>query len=86
MIHTKISSFGDSAGGSRHKADLGDASKWSLGDLSHFGKVLRQYEGDLEDLEAHREKQMQTKRELHSNMLKGEVFVSIVSCVNGDVD
>lgn len=86
MIHAKISSFGDSAGGSRHKADLGDASKWSLGDLSHFGKVLRQYEGDLEELEAHREKQMQTKRDLHSNMLKGEVSVSIVSCVNGDVD
>ena len=74
MIHAKISSFGDSAGGSRHKADLGDPSKWSLGDLSHFGKVLRQYEGDLEELEAYREKQVQARRELHSNMLKGEVF------------
>jgi hypothetical protein len=85
MIHAKISRFGDSAGGSRQKADLGDPSKWSLGDLSHFGKVLRQYEGDLEELEAHREKQIQATRELHSNMLKGEVF-SALFCVEWDVD
>jgi nucleoporin NUP159 len=73
MIHAKISSFGNSSGSSRHKADLGDPSKWSLGDLSYFGRVLLQYEADLEELEAHREKQEQAKRELHSGMLKGEI-------------
>jgi len=73
MIHAKISSFGNSSGGSRHKVDLGDPSKWNLGDLSHFGRVLLQYEADLEGLEANREKQERTKRELHSGMLKGEI-------------
>jgi nucleoporin NUP159 len=73
MIHSKISSFGNSAGGSRRKADLGDPSKWSLGDLSHFGRVLLQYEADLEELEAYRDEQERAKRELHSGMLKGEV-------------
>jgi len=73
MIHAKISSFANSLGGSRRKADLGDPSKWSLGDLSQFGKVLLQYEADLEELEAHREKQEQAKRELHSGMLKGQI-------------
>ena len=72
-VHTNISSFSSSSGGSRHKADLGDPSKWSLGDISHFGRVLLQYEADLEELEAHREKQEQAKRELHSGMLKGEI-------------
>jgi len=44
---------------------------------------LRQYEGDLEELEAHREKQERAKRELHSNMLKGEVFSRLSCALNG---
>ncbi|KAF9463874.1 hypothetical protein BDZ94DRAFT_1282304 [Collybia nuda] len=62
--------LGKSAGGSRHKADLGDVTKWGLADTAQFGQVLQQYQQDLETLKELREKQSHALRSLQSNMLK----------------
>jgi nucleoporin NUP159 len=63
--------FSKSAGGSRKKADLGDSTKWNLGDVMQFRQVLQQYEQDLYALKGLRDTQFQALRELQSNMLKG---------------
>jgi nucleoporin NUP159 len=63
--------FSKSAGGSRKKADLGDSTKWNLGDVVQFKQVLQQYEQDLSALKEARDTQSQALRELQSNMLKG---------------
>ena len=69
--------FGKSNGGSRKKADLGDVTKWNLGDVVQFGQVLRQYEADLSTLKELRDAQYQALRELQSNMLKGMRYIVV---------
>ncbi|KAF9484360.1 hypothetical protein BDN70DRAFT_797827 [Pholiota conissans] len=56
--------------GSRIRADLGDKTKWTLNDLGQFKQLLKQYEVELDLLEANKDKDQQTLREIHSNMLK----------------
>lgn len=63
--------LGTFVGGSRKKADLGDNTKWNLGDVVQFGQVLLQYEDDLVTLKALRDAQHRALRDLQSNMLKG---------------
>ena len=70
-IRKKIEEAGTSRGGSRNRRDLGDPSKWSLGDLTLFGQILRQYEGELDRLETQNGTKLQSLREIRSNMLKG---------------
>ena len=67
-----------SAGGSRGKADLGDGTKWNLGDVVKFGQVLQQYGQDLSTLQELRDAQYRALRELQSNMLKGMSYSSSV--------
>ena len=67
----KIEEVGTSRGGSRNRRDLSDPSKWGLSDHVQFGQVLRQYEGELDNLEAQDEAMTQALREIQSNMLKG---------------
>ncbi|KAJ7056555.1 hypothetical protein C8F01DRAFT_1257223 [Mycena amicta] len=61
-----------SAGGSRRPSDLGDRSKWSLGDAVQFGQILRSYEQELEDLNETRAQFTKQIREFESNLLKGQ--------------
>jgi nucleoporin NUP159 len=70
-VSRKREAFSKSAGGSIHKADLGDASKWSLGDVRQFGQLLLKLDEDLQDLEKQRDGVKQTVKELTSSMLKG---------------
>lgn len=63
--------LGKSDRGSRRKEDLGDVTKWGLGDLAQFGQVMKQYEGDIVQLKGGTSSQQQSLRELQSNMLKG---------------
>jgi hypothetical protein len=67
----KIEEVGTSRGGSRNRRDLSDQSKWGLSDHVQFGQVLRQYEGELDNLAAQDEAMTQALREIQSNMLKG---------------
>lgn len=67
----KVEEVGTSRGGSRNRRDLSDPSKWGLGDLIPYGQVLRQYEEELDRLEAQNETRRQALREIQSNMLKG---------------
>lgn len=69
----KFEEVGTSRGGSRYRGDLSDPSKWSLSDLTQFGQVLRQYEGELDNLTVQNEMETQTLREIRSNMLKGKL-------------
>lgn len=69
----KFEEVGTSRGGSRYRRDLSDSSKWGLNDLTQFGQVLRQYEGELDDLTAQNETKRQALREIKSNMLKGKL-------------
>ena len=69
----KFEEGGTSRGGSRNRRDLGDPSKWGLRDLLQFAQVLRQYEGELDNLATQNETKTQALREIKSNMLKGEL-------------
>ena len=69
----KFEEIGTSRGGSLYRRDLSDPSKWGLNDLTQFGQVLRQYEGELDNLTEQNETKTQTLREMRSNMLKGEL-------------
>ena len=69
----KFEEVGTSRGGSRYRLDLSDPSKWGLSDLTQFGQVLRQYEGELDNLTAQNETRTQALREIKSNMLKGKL-------------
>ncbi|EAU85586.2 hypothetical protein CC1G_06299 [Coprinopsis cinerea okayama7 len=70
QVNQKREEFGKSAGGSWQKADLGDKSKWALGDLKQFGQVMLKLGEDLDELEKQREEVKQAVRELRSSMLK----------------
>ncbi|KAJ7678549.1 hypothetical protein B0H17DRAFT_1206784 [Mycena rosella] len=59
-----------SAGGSRRAADLGNRTKWALGDVVQFGQAMRMYEQDLAELKEGRAQQQKQFRELQSNLLK----------------
>ncbi|KAJ7650651.1 hypothetical protein FB45DRAFT_819946 [Roridomyces roridus] len=59
-----------SAGGSKRSADLSDKAKWALPDALQFGKTMRVYERDLEDLKEDRLQRQKLIRELQSNLLK----------------
>ncbi|KAJ7116352.1 hypothetical protein C8R44DRAFT_792263 [Mycena epipterygia] len=59
-----------SAGGSRRAADLGNRTKWALGDVVQFGQTMRLYEQDLADLKEERSQRQKLLRELQSNLLK----------------
>ena len=67
----KFEEVGTSRGGSRYRRNLSDPSKWGLSDLTQFGQVLRQYEGELDNLTAQNEAKTQVLREIKSNLLKG---------------
>jgi hypothetical protein len=69
----KLEDIGTSRGGSRYRRDLSDPSKWGLNDLTQFGQVLRQYEGELDNLTSQNETKTQALREIKSNMLKGKL-------------
>ena len=69
----KFDDVGTSRGGSRYRRDLSDPSKWGLRDLTQFGQVLQQYEGELDNLTAQNETKTQALREIKSNMLKGKL-------------
>lgn len=73
----KFEEVGTSRGGSRHRGDLSDPSKWGLCDLTQFGQVLRQYEGELDNLTAQNETKTQSLREIRSNMLKGRLHFTM---------
>ena len=76
-MNQKREEFGKPAGGSWQKADLGDKSKWALGDLKQFGQVMLKLGEDLDELEKQREEVKQAVRELRSSMLKGMIVDSI---------
>ena len=69
----KFEELGTSRGGSRYRRDLSDPSKWGLSDLTQFGQVLRQYEGELDNFTAENEMKTQVLREIKSNLLKGKL-------------
>ncbi|KAJ7284651.1 hypothetical protein C8J57DRAFT_1670165 [Mycena rebaudengoi] len=62
--------LGKSAGGSRRAVDLGDRSKWALGDVVQFGQTMRMFEQDLAQLKEERVQREKLLRELQSNLLK----------------
>ncbi|KAF7317019.1 hypothetical protein HMN09_00436300 [Mycena chlorophos] len=62
--------LGKSAGGSRRPSDLGDRSKWSLGDMTQFGQTMLAYERELDDLKETRSHWEIQLREVQSNLLK----------------
>ena len=76
----KFEEVGTSRGGSRYRRDLSDPSKWGLNDLTQFGQVLRQYEGELDSLAAQNESKTQALQEMKSNMLKGKLhFTNLIN-------
>ena len=61
----------------RHtKADLGDTTKWSMGDLDIFGKTLKSLESDILKLYEFRDTMKPLMREVESNLLKGRQYRS----------
>lgn len=72
-VRKKFEEVGTSRGGSRYRRDLSDPSKWGLSDLTQFGQLLRQYEGELDNLAAQNETKTQALREIKGNMLKGKL-------------
>ena len=72
-VRKKFEECGASRGGSRNRRDLSNPAKWGLSDLVQFGQVLRQYEGELDNLAAQNETKTQALRQVKSNMLKGEL-------------
>lgn len=67
-----------SAGGSWNRVDLGDSSKWSLGDLKQFGQVITKFADDLSALKESRDKMKDDIRELNGSLLKGAWIVLIL--------
>jgi nucleoporin NUP159 len=74
--------LGKSAGGSRRAVDLGDRSKWALGDVVQFGQTVRMFEQDLAQLKEERAQREKLLRELQSNLLKGmSSFLAFVTLI-----
>ncbi|KIL59565.1 hypothetical protein M378DRAFT_169073 [Amanita muscaria Koide BX008] len=59
-----------SRGGSRRKADLGDASKWGLVDVAQFGQSMKQFGPELLELLELRVELKQKIRQIETKMLK----------------
>uniref|UniRef100_A0A0W0F345 Nucleoporin Nup159/Nup146 N-terminal domain-containing protein n=1 Tax=Moniliophthora roreri TaxID=221103 RepID=A0A0W0F345_MONRR len=70
LASKKREALSRTAGGSRRKEDLGDASKWALGDVVHFGVTMKQFERDISELKEGPEKQKQSLSELNKSIVK----------------
>lgn len=57
--------------GPRGKADLGDRSKWSLGDVMAHGETMQLLQQDVRELKEQRDTLTRSVRRLESDMLKG---------------
>ncbi|TDL16488.1 hypothetical protein BD410DRAFT_902018 [Rickenella mellea] len=54
------------------KADLGDSTKWTSGDLELFGKIMHTLESDILEIYNSKGALMQSMCEVESNLLKAE--------------
>lgn len=55
------------------KTDLGDMTKWSMGDLDIFGKTVKSLESDILALYELQNTMKPLMREVESNLLKGVI-------------
>lgn len=70
-VHTRTT-LGRSSSSPHTRDDLRDRTKWSLGDLEAFNKMIKGIEKDiLADYEANKEL-VPVAREIESNLLKGK--------------
>lgn len=61
---------------SRTKADLGDESKWLIGDVHEFARIMKGLEKEVAELNASKADHLKAIRELESSMLRGNYLAS----------
>ncbi|KAL1745401.1 hypothetical protein HDZ31DRAFT_36516 [Schizophyllum fasciatum] len=66
----QLKKLSDPVADTKHKEDLANPVKWSLGDLAIFSRTLLAFSKDLTELKAARDKERQFVKELRASMLK----------------
>lgn len=56
----------------KSQADLGNSSKWALGDVNEYGRVLKTVEQRIETLREMRVTHKKAIRDLERTMLRGK--------------
>ena len=55
--------------------DLGDSTKWSLGDVNEYGCVMKTVEQRVESLKEMRNAHRRTIRDVERTMLRGKLLI-----------
>ena len=62
--------------------DLGDATKWSLGDVNEYGRVMKTVEQRVESLKELHNAHRRTIRDVERTMLRGRLWFWFLACAN----
>ena len=62
--------------------DLGDSTKWSLGDVNEYGRVMKTVEQRVESLKEMRNAHRRTIRDVERTMLRGKLWFWFLACAN----
>lgn len=52
---------------------MGDPSKWAVGDVHEFARIMKRLEKDVVELQELKAEYLRSIRELESSMLRGKV-------------